>query len=178
MTRADSYPADDVAALDRAHYWRIEEGALPALKGESSLAIAPDLELEIRVRDTEEKTYEFSLPNTFASSYFELSLPRPTQYYLGYQLKDIFTGLGISYKEGTEIRIAAEGATERSFTVGSSGFTPYLLFGTYAGSAFESPAEIFGGYRLGDKTESTIYEDFSSAKRIEITVIPPKTTAE
>ena len=180
LKNKESYHIDgDRYGLDFDNYWNVEEGGVPALKKTSSAGEQPSLELSIRSEvEDKEFDYRMELENLFTPSYFDINLLNGSKRSLGYNVDEILEGIGSGVtslysddqlEQGVKVKFSAEGTEDLVITLKKSSLKCYLVYGVH--SVYESPADIYGGFRIVDATGLKEY-DFTNAKKITITFLP------
>ena len=170
MRDLTSYVVGDRYGLDFDKYWTITEGEIPTLRKQSALPTPPAVTLTIRSETEEAFTYEFAVGDTFLPTNFNLGLEKTVRG-VGYNLSTLFSSLGITVSKGMRVRYSAEGMEDVTITLLQSSVKCYLEYGVF--SAYEMPADVFGGFYVIDVASVKTY-DFTSANHLTITILPEK----
>ena len=180
MKDHSSFVVGQADALDFDAYWEMPEGGAPTLKKVSSLGEQPSLKLTVASEvDGNDFSYDMMIEDGFLPTFFNLNLQTSVNG-LGYNLNDVFSKINADlnslYESGqvARIKISAEGMDDLILTRTISGTTLlrcYLVYGVH--STYESPADVFGGYKFIDAAALKTY-DYTAAKHITITFLSPQ----
>ena len=180
MKQKDSYLVEGKDGLDFETYWDLPAGGVPTLKKVSSLGAQPDLELTIRSEvEKHDFSYTFPVRNVALPTYLDLNLAS-TVHALCYNVNSLLDKIGAGItaiytdeeiERGVKVKFSAEGVEDLVITLKQATLRCYLQYGVH--SAYDQPADIFGGYKIIDAASLKTY-DFTNAKHITITFLSPE----